>query len=66
MPHAGWLLLWSVVLIVLVIVPIVVVFRREARLPPEDIVKRRYARGEIGREDYERLMEDLRKKPEEF
>jgi putative membrane protein len=29
--------------------------------PPEQILKRRYARGEIEREDYERRLSDLRK-----
>ena len=28
---------------------------------PETILKRRYARGEIDREEYERLLSDLRK-----
>jgi putative membrane protein len=28
---------------------------------PETILKRRYARGEIDREDYERRLQDLRK-----
>jgi putative membrane protein len=31
--------------------------RRES---PQEILKRRYARGEIDREEYERAMEDLR------
>ena len=56
---ARWLLLWSIVLILLVVVPIVVVFRRESRLTPEEILKRRYARGEISREDYLRMLEDV-------
>jgi len=29
--------------------------------PPEAIVKRRYARGEIDRETYERMLADLRR-----
>lgn len=28
---------------------------------PEEILKRRYARGEIEREDYQRRLEDLRR-----
>jgi uncharacterized membrane protein len=61
MQDLTWLLLWSVILILLVIIPIVIVFARSGRMPPEEILKRRYARGEIGREDFERMMEDLRK-----
>ncbi len=30
---------------------------------PLDIIRRRYARGEINREEYERLREDLQSKP---
>ena len=29
--------------------------------PPEQILKRRYARGEIEREEYQRRMDDLRR-----
>lgn len=61
--YVGWLLLWSIVLILLVLVPIVVVFRREARLGPEEILKRRYARGEISREDYLRMLADIGGQP---
>ena len=35
--------------------------RDESSLSAEEILKRRYARGEIGKEEYERKLEDLRK-----
>lgn len=66
MQDLSWLLLWSVILILLVVIPIVVVFRRSAQMPPEEILKRRYARGEIGREDFERMMGDLRRTLDQF
>ena len=28
---------------------------------PEEVLKKRYARGEISREEYERILQDLRK-----
>ncbi|HVC20992.1 MAG TPA: hypothetical protein VNE16_13000 [Vicinamibacterales bacterium] len=60
MQGARWLVLWSVILILLVTIPIVIVFWRSNRMPPEEIIRRRYARGEIDREAYERMLEDLR------
>ena len=33
----------------------------EASGPPEEILRRRYAAGEIGTEEYERRLEELRK-----
>jgi putative membrane protein len=63
----GWMGLWWIV--TLVIIGLIVWFalsasRRDGeRSPgetPEQVVKRRYARGEIDRETYRRLLEDLR------
>jgi len=34
--------------------------REDIRSTPEEILKQRYARGEISREEYERTREDLR------
>ena len=64
--HMGWVwILW-----ILVIVLIVFLVQRpltrtgpgdESSLSAEEILKRRYARGEIGKEEYERKLEDLSK-----
>lgn len=64
--HMGWMWIFWVVLIVL----LVLVVQRastpsqaptESGVSAEEILKRRYARGEIGKEEYERRLEDLRK-----
>lgn len=33
--------------------------QEDTRLTPEEVLKQRYARGEISREEYERMREDL-------
>ena len=69
--HMGWMGSWMVVwwiagLAVLMLL-VWIVARAAAGPParteetPEQILKRRYARGEIDREDYERRLGDLRK-----
>jgi putative membrane protein len=68
---SGWLIAWMVVwwgiLLAIVIALVWLVVRAaQPRQPgsredsPETIVKRRYARGEIDRDEYERRLEDLR------
>jgi putative membrane protein len=65
--HMGWMGLWWIFLLV-IIVAVVWAFAR-AGLPgqagggesPELILKRRYARGEIDREEYDRRLQDLRR-----
>lgn len=61
---------WMWIFWILVIVLIVYVARHpstwtgprnESNLSAEEILKRRYARGEIGQEKYDRKLEDLRK-----
>ncbi len=63
--HMGWMwLFW-----ILVIVALIWLFRvfaapgrgGEPRESPEQILKRRYAQGEIDKEEYERRLSDLRK-----
>ena len=68
--YAGGWVIWLVALVVLVIVGYVV-FRaagassrdRSTALPEnsKQALRRRYARGEIGREEYERRMAELRR-----
>jgi uncharacterized membrane protein len=54
-----WLLGYAIGMIIIVLVVIIVVFQRTNRMPPEEIVRRRYARGEIDREQYEQMLADL-------
>ena len=64
--HMGWMWIFLVALIVL----IVWLVQRpstssqpptESGMSAEDILKRRYARGEISKEEYERKLQDVRK-----
>ena len=65
--HMGWMWLWSIVgLAVLVVLVWAIARAAGSSAPrgddsPEAILKRRYARGELDREDYERRLNDLRK-----
>jgi putative membrane protein len=60
-----WMVLWWLVAIVILVVVVRLVPgslggpRGRADESPEQILKRRYARGEIEREDYQRRLEDL-------
>jgi putative membrane protein len=62
----GWMAIWWLLIPVLITVLVWGVLR-SAREPsgtpesPEQIVKRRYARGEIDRDTYERLLSDLKR-----
>jgi putative membrane protein len=64
--HMGWMFLWWVLglacvgLFVWVLVRAATPTVREAE-SPELILKRRYAHGEIDRDEYERRLSDLRK-----
>ncbi len=71
-PVMGLMMLSMILFWIAVILGIVWVVRWMADQPgrrgPEDIdpleiIRRRYARGEISREEYERLREDLQSKP---
>jgi putative membrane protein len=63
----SWMLLWWVggiavlVLLVRMIAGTPGGFSPRADETPEQILKRRYARGEIEREEYQRRLEDLRR-----
>lgn len=70
-PYMGsmgwWMLLWWGFGIAVFVLLVWVIGRAAAGLPmrdgdtPEQILKRRYARGEIEREEYQRRLEDLRR-----
>jgi putative membrane protein len=62
----GGMFMWIVFLIVLGLLVYFIVQSRQGRGPlssqqesPMDILKRRYAKGEITREDFERMKKDL-------
>ena len=66
--HMGWMWLWWLLglgLLVLVVWAIARAAGGQAAPrqdeSPETILKRRYARGEIDRDEYERRLSDLRK-----
>jgi putative membrane protein len=70
-PYMGWMGWWMGVWWVVGIVVLVLLVRFVAGTPggavprnddtPEQILKRRYAKGEIEREEYQRRLEDLRR-----
>lgn len=70
-PYMGsmgwWMVLWWIAGIVVLIVLVKLVvgasggFSSRGDDTPEQILKRRYAKGEIDREDYQRRLEDLRR-----
>ena len=69
-PYMGsmgwWLGLWPAVGIVVLVLLVRLVagaggFSPRSDETPEQILKRRYARGDIERDDYQRRLEDLRR-----
>jgi putative membrane protein len=63
--HMGWMMTgWSIVWVLIVLGMIWVVLRSSGMGQsdsPEGVLKRRYAHGDIDREEYERRLNDLRK-----
>ena len=65
--HAGWMGFWMVFWLAVLLLLVWVVARAAGGQSwrndetPEQILKRRYARGEIEREEFERRLSDLRK-----
>lgn len=64
----GWMWLIGIAVVIALVVVIAVIVRSATgREPParerssEDLLKERYARGEIEREEYERRLSDLRR-----
>lgn len=64
--HMGWMGIWWILIVPVVISVMwfaVSAARRGSgdRWSPEQVLKHRYGQGEIDRETYERMLEDLRK-----
>ena len=66
--HMGWMGLWWIVGLAVFLVLVWGVVRASGapgsgstEESPETILKRRYARGDVDREEYERRLTDLRK-----
>jgi putative membrane protein len=66
--HMGWMGLWWIAGVVLLLLLVWAVARASGfsgpsrtEEPPETILKRRYARGDVDREEFERRLTDLRK-----
>lgn len=65
--HMGWMALWWIFGIALVVLLVWALVIRSPFRPdgggesPEQILKRRYAKGEIDRDTYERMLTDLKK-----
>ena len=68
--HMGWMMTgWSIFWMLIVLGAIWVILRGGSFVPgqpgqtdsPETVLKRRYALGDISREEYERRLNDLRK-----
>jgi putative membrane protein len=63
--HSGWMSLWWILAAVALAVILAFVFQGFARNgtpdSPEQILKRRYAGGEITREEFDRTLADLRR-----
>lgn len=62
----GWMGLWWIVVVIAAVVAILLLFNSSRRADdrresPERALKRRYANGEIDRETYGRMLDDLRK-----
>lgn len=65
--HMGWMSMWW--LLIIAVLVLVAWFARSAasrndgtqQESPEQVLKRRYARGEVDRATYEKMLEDLRK-----
>ena len=65
--HMGWMMTgWSIFWTLIVLGAMWLVLRSGTLVPgqtdsPETVLKRRYAHGDIDREEYERRLNDLRK-----
>ena len=65
--HMGWMALWSIPIVAALVTVLWFALSRGGRRggsaedSPERLLKWRYAKGELDRETYERMREDLRR-----
>jgi len=59
--HMVWWIVWVILLVWIFLTPWDVPGQRKRPDSPLDVLKKRYASGEIGREQFERMKEDLEK-----
>ena len=60
--HLVWWIVWVVLLVWIFITPWDVPGQRKRPDGPLDILRKRYASGEIGREQFEKMKKDLKEK----
>lgn len=60
--HLVWWIVWVVLLVWIFITPWDVPGQRKRPDGPLDILRKRYASGEIGREQFEKMKKDLEEK----
>lgn len=62
----GWMMLWWLLIVLLVFVGVIWLLRGRPGTPPggraEDVLRERYARGEIDDETYRRMLAELRRR----
>jgi putative membrane protein len=61
----GWIFFWALVILGIVHI-VMTISRRAGRSGPDDtpldILRKRYAKGEISKEEFERMRDDIMKK----
>ncbi len=57
--HLGWWILWGILLIWIFIVPYNIPGQRSKKISPIDILKSRYASGEISYEEFQEMKKYL-------
>lgn len=60
--HMVWWIVWVILLVWIFVTPWDVPGQRKRPENALDILKKRYASGEIGRQEFEKMKEDLEKK----
>jgi putative membrane protein len=62
--HFIWWVIWIAVLIWIFFIPYSIPYQKSKKESPKDILDRRYAKGEITKEQYEEIKRDIDSKNE--